>query len=71
MCILAVKQNGLALQFVINKTPQLIEFALQNNGLALQFVAEQTNDKKKTIARQNMEDVRDEYDNFVKNCKEE
>jgi hypothetical protein len=33
----AVQQNGLALQYINNKTPELCLAAVQQNGLALQY----------------------------------
>ena len=37
-----VKQDGYALQFVKEQTPELCMAAVQQNGWALQFVEEQT-----------------------------
>ena len=42
MCLLAVKQNGMALQFVKNQTNEICLLAVKQNGMALQFV----NDKE-------------------------
>jgi len=39
-----VKQNGLALEFVKNQTPEICLAAVKQNGLALEFVKNQTRD---------------------------
>jgi hypothetical protein len=38
----AVKDNGFALRFVINQTPELCLEAVKSDGYSLQFVKEQT-----------------------------
>jgi len=38
----AVSQNGYALEYVKNKTPEICLAAVNQNGLALQFVKNQT-----------------------------
>jgi len=41
-CKIAVQQNGLALEYVINQTEKICKLAVQKNGLALQYVIVQT-----------------------------
>ena len=41
-CLEAVKQDGHALQFVKEQTPEICLEAVKQNGLALQYVIEQT-----------------------------
>jgi hypothetical protein len=38
VCIQAVKQNGMALEFVKNKTHEICLEAVRQNGYALQFI---------------------------------
>jgi hypothetical protein len=42
LCLAAVRQNGLALEFVRNQTPRICLEAVQQYGLSLYFVREQT-----------------------------
>ena len=44
LCIEAVKNNGMALQFVKNQTPEICLLAVKENGMALQFVINQTHE---------------------------
>ena len=53
MCLLAVKQNGMALQFVKNQTEQICLLAVKQNGMALQFVKNQTNEICLLAVKQN------------------
>jgi len=53
MCLLAVKQNGMALQFVKNQTEQICLLAVKQNGMALQFVKNQTNEICLSAVQQN------------------
>ncbi len=41
-CLAAVKQNGFALEYVINQTPEICLEAVKINGHALEDVKEQT-----------------------------
>ncbi len=41
-CLEAVKQNGHALEYVINQTPVICLAAVKRDGLALRWVKEQT-----------------------------
>jgi hypothetical protein len=41
MCLMAVKQKGLALKYVINKTEEICLKAIEQNGNALEFVPEE------------------------------
>jgi hypothetical protein len=42
ICLEAVKQNGLALEFVKEQTPEICLEAVKQDGLALEFVKERT-----------------------------
>lgn len=42
ICIEAVKNNGMALQFVKNQNDKICKIAVQQNGMALQFVKNKT-----------------------------
>jgi len=53
MCLLAVKQNGMALQFVKNQTNEICLLAVKQNGMALQFVKNQTNEICLSAVQQN------------------
>jgi hypothetical protein len=53
ICLAAVKQNGLALQFVKEQTEELCLAAVKQNGLALQFVKEQTEELCLAEVKQN------------------
>lgn len=53
MCMIAVKQEGYALQNVINKTPEIILEAIKQNGLALQFVENPSDELCKLAMEQN------------------
>lgn len=53
-CINVIKQNGYALQFVEEQTPEICLAAVQQNGFALQFVEEQTSEICLTAVRQNI-----------------
>ena len=53
ICLLAVKQNGMALQFVKNQTNEICLSAVQQNGMALQFVKNQTNEICLSAVQQN------------------
>ena len=44
LCLIAVQQNGLALQFVKEQTHDICLITVQQNGLALEDVEEQTSD---------------------------
>ena len=52
-CKLAVQQDGLALEFVNNQTPELCELAVRQNGLALQFVVNQSSELCELAVQQN------------------
>ena len=43
-CLVAVKQNGLAIRFIQNPTHEVCESAINQNPLALQFIENQTNE---------------------------
>ena len=43
-CLEAVKDNGFALRFVINQTPEICLEAVKQDGLALEYVKEQTHE---------------------------
>jgi len=43
-CLAAVKQNGLAIEFIQNQTKEVCEAAINQNPLALQFIENQTNE---------------------------
>jgi hypothetical protein len=43
-CLVAVKQNGLAIKFIQNQTPEVCEAAVNQNPLALQFIENQTDE---------------------------
>ena len=49
----AVKQNGLALRYVKEQTPDICLAAVKQNGLALRFVKEQTPDICLEAVKQN------------------
>lgn len=53
ICLAAVRQNGLALQFVKKQTPEICLAAVQQNGLALEFVKEQTSEICLASVKQN------------------
>lgn len=55
ICLIAVNQDGYALEYIPNKTIEIIEVALKQNGNALYFIDEtlQTNDICKIAIRQN------------------
>ena len=53
LCIVAVKQNGLALEFVNNQTEEICIAAVINNGFALEFVKHQTEDICLVAVKQN------------------
>ena len=42
LCKVAVRQNGFALEFVVDQTEELCLIAVKQSGYALQFVKEQT-----------------------------
>jgi hypothetical protein len=42
ICLEAVKQDGLALQYVKNQTPEICLEAVKQDGLALKFVENKT-----------------------------
>lgn len=42
ICMAAVQQNGLALEFSYIHTPEICRAAVEQNGLAIQFVDEKT-----------------------------
>ena len=46
ICLAAVKQNGLALQYVIisKRTPEVCLAAVKQNGNSLEYVEEQTHE---------------------------
>ncbi|EGT3944791.1 TPA: DUF4116 domain-containing protein [Clostridioides difficile] len=48
----AVKQNGLALEFVKEQTEEICLIAVRQNGLALEFVKEQTQEVFAELAKQ-------------------
>jgi regulator of extracellular matrix RemA (YlzA/DUF370 family) len=53
LCIEAVKNNGMALQFVKNQTPEICLLAVKENGMALQFVINQTHEICLSAVKQN------------------
>ena len=53
ICLVALKQNGHALQFVKEQTPDICLAAVKQNGHALQFVKEQTPDICLAAVKQN------------------
>jgi len=50
---LAVRQNGLALQYVKNQTDKICKLAVQQYGFALQYVKNKTNEIKVEAYKQN------------------
>jgi len=42
MCLVAIKQNGFVLQYVLEQTPEICLKAVRQNGHALRYVNEQT-----------------------------
>lgn len=44
LCLCALNINGLALQYVVNKTLEFCNLAVTNNGLALKFVDDKTDE---------------------------
>jgi hypothetical protein len=53
LCIEAVKNNGMALQFVKNQTQEICLLAVKENGMALQFVKKQTHEICLLAVKQN------------------
>lgn len=53
ICELAVRQNGLALQYVKNQTDKICKLAVQQYGFALQYVKNKTNEIKVEAYKQN------------------
>lgn len=53
ICLAAVRQNGLALQFVKHKTLKICEAAVEQNGWALRYVPQQTYDLVRRAYMQN------------------
>ena len=43
-CLEAVKENGLALEFVKDQTPEICLEAVKNYGFAIKYVKEQTSE---------------------------
>lgn len=69
ICILAVKQNGLALDYVINQTEDICIAAVRQNGLALEYVKDQTENICIAAVRQNnfaVMDVKEMTDEICK-----
>ena len=53
ICMVAVTQNGMALQFITDQTPELCMAAVTQNGLALEHVDEQTPELCMAAVKQN------------------
>jgi hypothetical protein len=51
----AVKQNGLALQYVLKQTPEICLTAVKQNGLAVQYVNKLNSEICKSAVKQNRE----------------
>lgn len=54
----AVKQNGLAIQYISNKTIPLCLLAVKNNGDALQYIKKQNHNMCKEAIKQNPDSIR-------------
>lgn len=56
LCLEIVKKNGLALEFIKNKSHDICLEAVKQNGLAIQFIKKQKNTSKKYHIHLNKED---------------